>query len=273
MQMSGRRRELGLFLRDRRSRLRPSDVGLPEGARRRVAGLRREEVATLAGVGVTWYTMLENGSASGVSTETLSAIASALRLNADETAYLHRLAEEREVDQPQAVAGPLALGALAAIEWAPAYVCTSQWNVPAWNRAMSLVWGIEAPGGAPFNIVTRMFSDPAVRAMHGERFPAFARGLVAMVRATLASRLEDREYRRICDGFLTDPLFAAAWETYDLATPMRPVPTLVESAAIGPFIYEALTLDIPGDDGHWLVMQIPDAPSAARLRAALSLRT
>ncbi len=238
METSERRRELGRFLRDRRSRVRPSDVGLPAGARRRVPGLRREEVATLAGVGVTWYTMLENGSAAGVSAATLTAIAGALHLSADEIAYLHRVAQERT------------RGALAAIEWAPAYVCTSQWTVLAWNRAMSLVWGIEPPGGEPFNIVARMFRDPAVRAMHGERFPGFAHALVAMVRAGIAARLEDPEFRRMCDDLRTDPLFAAAWDAYDVAHPMGSTSTLVESAAIGTFSYQTLTLEIPDDDGH-----------------------
>ncbi len=258
METSERRRELGRFLRDRRSRVRPSDVGLPAGARRRVPGLRREEVATLAGVGVTWYTMLENGSAAGVSAATLTAIADALHLSADEIAYLHRVAQERT------------RGALTAIEWAPAYVCTSQWTALAWNRAMSLVWGIEPPGGEPFNIVARMFRDPAVRAMHGGRFPGFAHALVAMVRAGIAARLEDPEFRRMCDDLRTDPLFAAAWDAYDVAHPMGSTSTLVESAAIGTFSYQTLTLEIPDDDGHWIVMQVPDAPSAARLRAALS---
>ncbi len=270
METSGRRQELGRFLRDRRSRVHPSDVGLPEGTRRRVSGLRREEVATLAGVGVSWYTMLENGSAAGVSTATLSAIAGALQLSPDEIAYLHRVAEERVVDQPRAELGSLTRDALAAIEWAPAYVCTSQWIVLAWNRAMSLVWGIEPPGGEPFNIVARMFGDPAVRAMHGERFPGFALALVAMVRSATASRLEDREYRRMCNDLRADPLFAAAWDVYDIATPLGSISTLVESAAIGMFSYQTLTLEIPDDDGHWLVMQVPDQPSAARLRAALS---
>lgn len=138
------------------------------------------------------------------------------------------------------------------------------------DQAMSLVWAIEPPGGEPFNIVARMFRDPAVRAMHGAGFPGFARGLVAMVRAGLASRLEDRDFRRMCDDLRTDPLFAQAWDAYDIATPLGSVSTLVESAAIGTFSYQALTLEIPNDDGHWIVMQVPDAPSANRLRAALS---
>jgi transcriptional regulator with XRE-family HTH domain len=271
MHVSARHLELGRFLRDRRGRVRPAEVGLPEGGRRRVAGLRREEVATLAGVGVTWYTMLENGTAAGVSGTTLTAIARALLLTVDETAYLHRLAEGRIVDRPRGEIGPLTRGALAAIEWAPAYICTSYWVVLAWNRAMSLVWGIEAPGGEPFNIVARMFGDPALRAMHGERFSHFAYGLVAMVRSAVAAHLEDDEYQRMCDQLRTDALFSAAWDAYDIATPLGSIRTEVESAALGTFAYETLTLEVPDDDGHWIVIQVPDASSAERLRAALSV--
>ena len=270
MASTGRQQELGRFLRDRRARVHPADVGLPQGARRRVSGLRREEVATLAGVGVTWYTMLENGTATGVSAATLAAVAIALRLSEAETEYLHQLAEERNSATPHAHPASLTSGALAAIEWAPAYICTSQWTVLAWNRAMSLVWGLELPGGAPFNIVERMFNDPLARAMHGDRFERFAHNLVAMVRSGAGRRHDDPEYRRMYDGLRDDPVFRAAWDAYDVAAPLGSIPTLVDSALVGPFAYDALTLVIPGDGGHAIVVQIPDPPSAARLRAALA---
>ena len=77
--------------------------------------------------------MLENGSAAGVSTATLAAIAGALQLSADEIAYVLRLAEEREGTKPRPQPGPTTRGALEAIEWAPAYICTSQWTVLAWT--------------------------------------------------------------------------------------------------------------------------------------------
>jgi len=269
MKTGGRREELGRFLRDRRSRVRPKDVGLPEGSHRRVTGLRREEVATLAGLGVSWYTMLENGTAQHVSGTTLTAIGRALNLTVDEIAYLHALADERPVEMPRSELSPITRGALAAIEWAPAYVSTSQWTVLAWNRAMSLVWGLEPPGGAPFNIVSTTFRDPAVRAMHGERFADFARMLVAMVRSTNASRFEDAEYRRMCDELRTDPLFAAAWDAYDVAMPLGSVSTVIESAAVGTFAFRSLTLEVPDDDGHWLVIQVPDEGSGERLRRRL----
>jgi transcriptional regulator with XRE-family HTH domain len=271
MATSGQQRELGTFLRDRRARVQPGDVGLPSGARRRVAGLRREEVATLAGVGVSWYTMLENGTAIGVSPAVLGAIARALHLSADETDYLLQLADDRlALSPPFAQPGPLTLGALHAIEWAPAYICTSQWMVLAWNRAMSLVWGIEWPGGAPFNIVVRMFRDPAMRAMHGDRFGAFATGLVTMVRYGAGRRIDDPDYRRMYDDLHDDPAFRATWDAYDIATPLGSIPTVVDSAAAGTFAYEALTLTVPDDGGHSIIVQVPDAASAELLRLALA---
>jgi hypothetical protein len=125
-------------------------------------------------------------------------------LSEDESRYLNRLAEDREVAEAREVVPPLTLGALAVIEWAPAYVCTTRWDILAWDRAMSLVWGTEPPGGEPFNIVTRTFRDPAFRAMHGERFPVFARNLVAMVRSAAAAQIEDARYREMCDQLRTD---------------------------------------------------------------------
>src|SRR5262244_597804 len=88
-----RRRELAAFLRSRRERVTPEDVGLPTGSRRRTAGLRREEVAQLAGVGVTWYTWLEQGRPINASVQVLDAIARTLRLDAVERAHLFRLAD------------------------------------------------------------------------------------------------------------------------------------------------------------------------------------
>src|SRR5947209_20590208 len=86
------RTELSDFLKSRRARISPETVGLPPGRRRRTPGLRREEVADLAGVGLTWYTWLEQGRDIRVSPEVLSAIARALRLEPAERAHLFRLA-------------------------------------------------------------------------------------------------------------------------------------------------------------------------------------
>ena len=88
-----RRAELGEFLKARRARLSPGDFGMPQGSRRRTPGLRREEVALLAGVGVTWYTWLEQGRQINASTQVLDAVARTLRLDRVEREHLYRLAE------------------------------------------------------------------------------------------------------------------------------------------------------------------------------------
>src|ERR1700728_4797145 len=90
---SARRTELVAFLRARRERIQPEEVGLPPGTRRRTAGLRREELAQLAGVGVTWYTWLEQGRPINASVQVLDALAHTLRLDAIERAHLFRLAD------------------------------------------------------------------------------------------------------------------------------------------------------------------------------------
>src|ERR1700728_4138467 len=97
---SARRTELAAFLRSRRERIQPEDVGLPPGTRRRTAGLRREELAQLAGVGVTWYTWLEQGRKINASVQVLDAIATTLRLDAVERGHLFRPADGARADGP-----------------------------------------------------------------------------------------------------------------------------------------------------------------------------
>src|SRR5215469_14528605 len=103
-----RRAELGSFLRSRRERITPEDVGLAPGTRRRTSGLRREEVAILAGVGVTWYTWLEQGRPINASTQVLDAVARTLRLDHAEREHLYRLADVPEVTAAAQEAAQLA---------------------------------------------------------------------------------------------------------------------------------------------------------------------
>src|SRR5882672_660204 len=140
----GRRRELGAFLRSRRERLAPGDVGLPDGARRRTPGLRREEVALLGGVGTTWYSWLEQGREVRPSVETLSALARALRLDPAERHHLYVLAGRPPPDDraraPEEVGEPLRR-MLDSLADQPAYVIGRRWDVLAWNRAAAAVFG------------------------------------------------------------------------------------------------------------------------------------
>jgi transcriptional regulator with XRE-family HTH domain len=142
-----RRDELRAFLRSRRARLTPADVGLPDdGARRRTPGLRREELAALAGVGVSWYTWLEQGRDIHPSPDVLEALARALRLDAAERATLFALART-ELPLPAADAEPLAaddqapLIALVENLDTPAYLLGPMTRILAWNRLAAALFG------------------------------------------------------------------------------------------------------------------------------------
>jgi transcriptional regulator with XRE-family HTH domain len=158
------RRELSDFVRHRRERLRPADVGLPSGGRRRTKGLRREEVAALAGVGITWYTWFEQGREIGVSASFLENIARVLKLDAADRCHLFLLAHQR----PPAPDGgqwcaisPLTQRIVNDLVLRPAYVINLRWDVVAWNRAADLLFQFSAK--AEPNLLLMIFADPALR--------------------------------------------------------------------------------------------------------------
>ncbi|MEV7883122.1 helix-turn-helix domain-containing protein [Streptomyces sp. NPDC002817] len=141
-----RRAELSEFLRTRRARLKPEDVGLPDfGRHRRVPGLRREELAQLAGVSVAYYTRLEQGNGRNVSAEVLDAISRALRLTDAEHAHLTHLAKpkqhkKKQTGRTQQVRGAL-LQLLDSIDGVPAYISGRRSDILAWNRMAAAVFG------------------------------------------------------------------------------------------------------------------------------------
>jgi transcriptional regulator with XRE-family HTH domain len=161
--------ELSEFLRTRRARLSPADVGLADhGRRRRVPGLRREELAQLAGVSVAYYTRLEQGNGRNVSIEVLTAISTALRLSDAEHAHLLHLAKptrhsRRATPRRQQVRAALS-ELLSAMEGVPAYVWGRRTDVLAWNRTASAVfgdWAARAPQDRNWARIT--FLDPTAR--------------------------------------------------------------------------------------------------------------
>ncbi|MFD5139415.1 helix-turn-helix domain-containing protein [Streptomyces sp. NPDC058378] len=141
-----RRAELSEFLRSRRARLKPEDVGLPDfGRHRRVPGLRREELAQLAGVSVAYYTRLEQGNGQNVSAEVLGAIASALRLTDAEQAHLTHLAKPKQHRKKPSARQQRVRGSLCRLldtmDGVPAYVIGRRSEILAWNRMAAAVFG------------------------------------------------------------------------------------------------------------------------------------
>jgi 8-oxo-dGTP pyrophosphatase MutT (NUDIX family)/transcriptional regulator with XRE-family HTH domain len=219
---AARARELADLLRSRRDRLQPSDVGLPVGQRRRTKGLRREEVAQLAGVSTTYYTFLEQGRDLRPSWEVLEAIARALRLGPAERAHLHTLGSSAP-KTPRRVSAeklPEAVSALVnRMDPYPAYVTGRYWDVLASNRAARLLWtDWPALPQQDRNMLWWTFTDPAARTVLVE-WETEALGLLARFRAAADRRPDDPSFTALIDRLRNaSPEFRTFWSRHEVAS-------------------------------------------------------
>jgi transcriptional regulator with XRE-family HTH domain len=161
------RGELSDFLKSRRAKLSPEDVGLPNGTRRRAQGLRREEVASLAGVGLTWYTWFEQGRDIRVSPDFLENVSRALQLTGAERRHLFVLLKQdtTAASVPERKVSPALQRMLDGMPSRPAYIRTARWDVIAWNKAAARLFGFHRIRAAERNLVRLMFVDPEFRPM------------------------------------------------------------------------------------------------------------
>ncbi len=215
-----RRREFGDFLRSRREALTPAQVGLPAGFRRRTPGLRREEVAMLAGVGATWYTWLEQGRDVQASTEVLSGLADALRLDPAERRHLFALSDKPlpriASDGPEQV--PAALQRmLDSLTGQPAQVLGRRWDILAWNRAAQVLFCDYARlQGDERNAMHLAFADPRHRRMLVD-WDALAPVWLAMFRADSARHAGDPDFERLIAKLkAASPEFRAGWARHEV---------------------------------------------------------
>ncbi|WP_330340049.1 helix-turn-helix transcriptional regulator [Streptomyces sp. NBC_00557] len=216
------RAELADFLRRGRARLDPADVGLPPGARRRTAGLRREEVASLAGMSVDYYTRLEQRRGPRPSRQMLTALARALRLTDDERDHLFHLAGEEPPrrDRASAHVRPGLLLVLDRLYDAPALVVTDCGEVLAQNALSRALSGdVLARPVRERNMVRRFFLDPAAREIFPpEDWPEHARGHVANLRAVAAARPDDPEPTAlVAELRAASEEFSRLWDTHEVA--------------------------------------------------------
>jgi transcriptional regulator with XRE-family HTH domain len=216
-----RRKELAHFLRTRRERLSPEAVGLPGGSRRRTPGLRREELAQLAGIGVTWYTSLEQGRNITVSTQVLESLARVLELNAVERNHLFLLAREQQPADPYpfttAVSSALQR-ILDSMGTSPAYVANPRWDLLAWNQAMARVYQTDF-GALPLrerNILRLTFTHPLQRTLL-PNWEQAAQGLLALFRASTERYIGESWLKALAAELeLASPQFREWWPRHDI---------------------------------------------------------
>ncbi|MEV4770138.1 helix-turn-helix transcriptional regulator [Micromonospora humida] len=260
--MTLRRAELATFLRSRRARLRPVEVGLPEGVRRRTPGLRRQEVAQLAGISVDYYVRLEQGRGAHPSGQVLAALARALLLGRDEREYLFRLAGQG----PPPAAGPSAVVApgirhlIDAMTETPAYLADARYDVLAWNRLAGHFVGDLPPGDR--NMIRWWFRQEASVPWTDAETLRFARDSVADLRAAYGRYPGDRGLAELVTELLgVSPRFAALWAEHDVAT-RRPVVKRVAHPELGPLEFECRVLLVPESDQRLIVYTaVPGSPT------------
>jgi transcriptional regulator with XRE-family HTH domain len=257
---AAQRRAFGAFLRSRRAQLRPGDVGLRAGARRRTPGLRREEVAQLAGVGTTWYTWLEQGRRVRASSEVLRALADALRLDRAERRYLFQLTgretgEAGPSDKPE-VTQPLQR-MLHALTDQPAYILDRRWDVLCWNRAAAAVFGDYSKlAGDERNSLYMIFGNPEHRRLLLD-WHDLAKIAVGMFRAENAANAGDPEYRRLVDGLMArSPEFQLLWKKHAVSsyTSLR---KRIQHPAAGRMDFEYNSFTADDQSGAKLVVYTP----------------
>lgn len=212
-------RELGDLLRARRTRLGRADLGLPPVGRGRTTGLRREEVASLSGVSLTWYTWLEQGRDIHPSRQVLEALARTLRLSMAEHAYVLSLAG---YSAPQPQAAPIADAApahvqrlLDALGGCPAYAVAPDWQITGWNAAYAALYPhVATVPVADRNLLWLVFTDPYVRDLLPD-WELTSRRFLAEFRAEAGPRLGEFAYliNRLLDA---SAAFRAGWDSHGI---------------------------------------------------------
>jgi transcriptional regulator with XRE-family HTH domain len=276
-----RRAELARFLRTCRERLTPAEVGLPDGGRRRTPGLRREELAQLANVGVSWYTWLEQGRPITVSAQVLDSLARALRLDAAARMHLYILARQEvpALPTPAVITQSVAPGvrqildALGSFQGClPAYVTNARWDAVAWNEVACRVFlDFAALPLRDRNLLRFMFTNGRARQLY-EDWEDAARRMLAIFRASTG--------RYVGEAWLTElvaevsqgsPEFAAWWPHGDVCgTPEGA--KAIRHPQVGRLDLRLTLLQVAQTPDLWMMVYTPapDADTAERLQRLMA---
>ena len=269
-----RRSELAAFLRSRRARITPEDVGMPPGLRRRTPGLRREEVAQLAGVGVTWYTWLEQGRPINASVQVLDAVARVLQLDATECEHLYRLAGIPFVREPASdveIVGEEVLGILDSLDPLPAAVYNARYDVQATNATYRTLWPMTSVVERwERNVLYMLFTVPSCCSTFVNS-PEELPWMVAQLRRSYGQHVGEPAWEKFVALLVKEsPAFAQLWASGDVAAPGRRV-KIFRHASIGVIHMTSMSLSIDGMAEQRVVVYTPveeeDRLQIERLRA------
>jgi len=270
---TARRTELAAFLRSRRERISPEDVGLPVGTRRRTAGLRREELAQLAGVGVTWYTWLEQGRPINASVQVLDAIARTLSLDAIERGHLFRLADVPGAAGPadcvECPLPPEVQRILDAIPY-PASVATERFDLLAWNKLYASVFPrvTGAPPGERNTLLSCLTSPSCCSPMPEQ--DKYSASLVAQLRVAYGRHVGDPAWTHFIRRLQAlSPKFAAIWAAHDVAQPTGHTKRF-RHPTLGLITTKSTSFAVAAAPGARMVIYTPDNAQSEKAIARLA---
>lgn len=268
------RAELASFLKIRRGKVQPAHVGLPTGTRRRTPGLRRQEVAQLAGMSVDYYTRLEQARGPKPSRQVLNALSRALMLTIDQRAHLFHLVGE--TPQPGAMPRkdvPIGLThLLAAMTDVPGYIVDAKYDVLAANPlALAFMSHLPDPNLTAGNVIRVIFDSRRVAEHLADQDSAeFARSCVADLRAAAARYPDDEELTALVDELLrTSPEFGRIWAEHEVAV-RRNMNKLIRHPVVGDIAVECQVLLVPERDQR-LILYVAE-PGSVSAQAICRLR-
>lgn len=271
-----RRAELAQFLRTRRERLSPAEMGLPIAGHRRTPGLRREELAVIAGVGTSWYTWLEQGRAITVSAQVLESLVQTLRLTAEERVHLFILARgaiPATTAATTATVDDATQQVLDAVSPYPAYVVNAHWQVVAWNASACLVFlDFMALSGRERNLLWLLFTHPTLRGRY-ENWEQVARRMLALFRTSTVRSVGDAWYTELIEDLRCfSREFQTWWPQHDLADSPRDV-KVVNHPLVGRLVFHSNPLQVAHVPDAWMLVYTPlqETDTLAKLEHLLAL--
>jgi transcriptional regulator with XRE-family HTH domain len=267
------RQDLADFLRQKREKLSPQAVGLPSGTRRRTPGLRREEVAALAGVGLTWYTWLEQGREINASVDFLENLARVLKLDATGRYHLFLLAHQRPpvpVGHQWCQVSPLVRRLLDDLQLRPAYVMNLSWDIIAWNPAAERLFAIGDRPAEQRNMLWMLFADPQLSQRLVE-WQAQAPQVLASFRRDYARAPEDATMQQRVQALeQVSPQFRLLWQQHDIHGRCQGQRTF-KVPGVGQVTFEHASFIVDEENHLRLVMYsaLAQSPASAAFEALL----
>ncbi|MFF3697794.1 helix-turn-helix transcriptional regulator [Streptomyces sp. NPDC002221] len=269
-----RRAVLGRFLRSRRARLTPGDVGLTGGPRRRTPGLRREEVALLSGVSLSWYSWLEQGRPIAASGQVLDALATTLRLTGAERRHIFDLAGESDAQPRPPAEGCPAVGdhlraTIAALAPNPACLLDRHWDILAHNRSEAHIYGVlDQLPLEQRNMIWLLFAWKPTRTIL-KSWESESLAVLAQFRASADRHPGDPRFAEIVDDVSkADPEFRNHWEQHDVAG-FNPALKRFDHPRLGPLTFRQAKLIAAEDQELHIVARYPADPSTSRALEAI----